>query len=296
MIQAIRKAFSSPLFLMVLAAITGASTPVAAKYALEAFQPFTIVALRFFFASLFLLPLILRSKELSLDKFKKLFFVSVIGSINPILLFIALQFTQASFSPLIYAGVPAMTAAYMILVQKHQINSRKLMGIALGFLGVGTIVVLPLLENADNISAFGNTIIFLASIAFLSYGLLSKKKQKELNVSPLALTFYFSLVSLLLSLPFMGYELLSLGFSAQISIVHILSTVYIGLVGTGVFYLAYQYALKHGSAVNASLFTYLQPIFGISLAALILGEKITLPFVIGGAVAIIGAQLASSKK
>ena len=293
----LKKAFSSPLFFVILAAIVGSSNPVAAKYALGAFKPFTVVALRFFFASLFLLPLVISSKELSIKKFKSLFPVAVVGAINPILLFIGLQFTQASFSPLIYAGVPAMTAAYAIYVQKQKINRKKIIGIILGLCGVGAIVILPLLENTtSNISFLGNLLIFFASIAFLFYGLLSKQKQQDLNISPLALTFYFSLVTLLLSLPFMGYELISFGLSTQISLIHILSTVYTGLIGTGVFYLAYQYALRHGSAITASLFTYLQPIFGIALAALILDEKITLPFIAGGALAIIGAQIASSKK
>ena len=189
-----------------------------------------------------------------------------------------------------------MTAAYVMYVKKDKINRQKLVGIAIGLIGVGLIVLLPLIEKGiGEMSIFGNILMFFGSIAFLSYGLISKQKQKKLNVSPLALTFYFSLVSLLISLPFMGYEFISHGFPSQFGLIHILSGAYIGLIGTGVFYLAYQYALKHGSAITASLFTYLQPISGVGLASLVLGERITLPFIIGGTLAIIGAQIASRK-
>ncbi|MCB9800626.1 MAG: DMT family transporter [Pseudomonadales bacterium] len=291
------KIFSSSLIFIIIAAITGGSVPVAAKFALSFFKPFTVVALRFFFASIVLLPLVIKSKEFSIQKFKDLLPVSIIGSLNPILLFIALQFTQASFSPLIYAGVPAMTAIYVMFIKKHKIDSQKLVGIIIGLFGVGIIVLLPLLDKGfGSMSVFGNLLIFLASLAFLSYGLISKEKQKSWSVSPIALTFYFSLVTFLISLPFVGYEFMTFGFPTGYSSIHILSGVYIGLVGTGIFYLSYQYALKHGSAITASLFTYLQPITGIGLAALILGERITIPFIIGGTLAIIGAQIASRNK
>jgi len=290
------KFLSSSLFFIILAALIGGSIPVAAKYALAVFKPFTMVFLRFLFASLSLLPLIIRSNDLSFKKFKELFPIAAIGSLNPILLFIALQFTKASFSPLIYAGVPAMTAIYVMFVKKHKIDNQKLIGIFIGLFGIGIIVLLPLLESGSmQLSIFGNFLIFLASIAFLIYGLLSKEKQKKFNISPLALTFYFSLVTFLISLPFVGYEIIQFGLPTTFNSIHILSAVYVGLIGTGVFYLSYQYALKHGSAVTASLFTYLQPISGITLAALLLGEKITLPFVVGGALALIGAQVASKK-
>ena len=65
--------------------------------------------------------------------------------------------------------------------------------------------------------------------------------------------------------------------------------------GTSLFYLIYQYALRMSSEIAASLFTYLQPISTILLAVLLLGEKITIPFIIGGVLAVIGARLASHK-
>ncbi|MBU0974634.1 DMT family transporter, partial [Patescibacteria group bacterium] len=207
-----KKLLSSSLIFIIIAAITGGSVAVVAKYALAVFKPFTVVALRFFFASLVLLPMVIRSKELSVQKFKDLFPVSIIGSLNPILLFIALQFTQASFSPLIYAGLPAMTAMYVMFIKKHKIDNQKLVGIIVGLFGVGVIVLLPLLDKGfGSMSVFGNLLIFLASIAFLSYGLISKEKQKSWNISPLALTFYFSLVTFLISLPFVGYEFITFG-------------------------------------------------------------------------------------
>lgn len=291
-----KKHTTKALFFIVIAAIAGGSVPVAAKFALEVFKPFTVVALRFFFASLVLLPLVYKANELNSRTLKGLFTTAFIGAFNPILLFIALQFTRASFSPLIYACVPALTALYLYLFRNKSISSRQLVGIVVGFIGVFAIVLLPALQSGvEGVSIWANVLIICAAVAFVIYGVWSKEKQKELHFSPLALTFYFSLVTLLISIPFMTWELVGTGIPSNVSALHLLSGVYAGVVGTGVFYLAFQYALKHGTAVTASLFTYVQPIAGISLAALLLGDEITLPFIVGGTLALVGAHIASKQ-
>lgn len=287
------------LFFIILAAFCGGSIPPFAKVALEVFQPFTLVMIRFFFGSLILLPFVIKKGELNISSFRKLSMVAAIGSLNPILLFIALQFTQASVAPLIYAAVPSMAAIYLALFKKQKIYIYQILGIIIGFVGVSLIILLPLLQTQGiEIQKFkGNVLIFGAAIAFLIYGLISKDKQKKYSISPMSLSFYFFLVTFFLSIPFAGYEILNNGLQlSQIKLIHVLSSLEIGIIGTSIFYLSYQYALKLSSELTAALFTYLQPVATIFIAIILLGEKISLPFIIGGLLAIAGAQLASSKK
>ena len=283
------------LFVIALAAFCGGSIPPFAKVALEVFGPFTLVMVRFFFATLVLIPFVY--KDFNFRTLKNLFWVSVIGALNPILVFIALQFTQASVSPLIFAAMPMMTALYLSLVSKQKISFSQVLGIIVGFIGVSMIILLPFFEKQIPISEFtGNILIFGAAIALVAYSLISKDKQSKLNISPLALTFSFSLITFILSIPFASFELLNTGIPvSRVGWPHILSAVEVGVVGTSIFYLAYQYALKLSSALTANLFTYLQPVATIILAVLLLGEKITVPFIIGGILAVIGAQIASGK-
>jgi drug/metabolite transporter (DMT)-like permease len=237
--------------------------------------------------------LIIKDKEFSWDKFKGLFPVALIGAMNPILLFIALQFTAASFSPLIYGAVPAMTALYILFFTSKNVSTRRIIGILIGLIGVGITVVVPVIEgNMEGVSIGGNLLILLAALAFTGYGIMSNSKQKDLGISPLALTFYFSLVTLILSIPFAGFEIIS-DFPVNAGIPALLSTIYVGLVGTGIFYLAYQYAINKGNEITASLFTYLQPVFSVLMAVVILGDQVSIFFGIGGVLAIIGAQLSS---
>jgi drug/metabolite transporter (DMT)-like permease len=99
----------------------------------------------------------------------------------------------------------------------------------------------------------------------------------------------------MLSLPFVINEARD-GFLAAVQLKHVLAGIYTGVIGTVVFYLVYQQALKLGSELAAALFTYLQPIATILLASAFLDEKITVPFVIGGVLALIGARMASNAK
>jgi len=282
-------------WIILLAGMLGGSIPTISKIALEVFKPFTLVMIRFLSACLFLLPFIVKSKELSLNKFKQLFLTALFGALNPILFIIGLQFTKAQLAIMIFAGVPAMTVLYLTVFKKEKIKIEKIVGVIVGFLGVSIVVLLPLLEQGKaNLSAWSNGLIFIASMMFLVYGLMSKEKQRKLKVTPLALTFYFSLVAFIISIPFSIYEL-NVYNLVNIGVKHILSILYLGIIGTGIMYLIYQYALKLSSELTANLFIYLQSIFGVLLPFFVLGEKITLPFIIGGSLALIGAKIAGEK-
>jgi drug/metabolite transporter (DMT)-like permease len=288
---------SKSIIFVIIASVSGGTNAVAAKYALEVFQPFTVVFLRFFFASLVLLPLIIHTGKLNKYEFKNLAKVGIVGAFNPILLFIALQYTQASFSPLIYAIVPAMTAIYLWLIEKKKLPLIKIIGIIIGIVGVASVVMIPLFEGKSvNVTLKGNLIILLAAVAFVYYGILSKKAQSIYQSTPLSLTFYLSIVTMVISIPFALNELIANGLSESITWMHIMSGVYAGVIGTGLFYITYQYALKLSSEVTASIFTFLQPISGILAAVIILGDNVSTMFIFGGSLAVFGAYLISRDK
>ncbi len=286
------------IFLIIVAAVAGGSIAPFAKIALEVFPPFTLICIRFLSTSLVLLPFVYKNNELNLKSLRELLWVAIIGALNPILAFIALQFTPSSVSPLIYASVPLMTAMYLHQFRQTKITADKILGIVVGFLGVAIIILLPFFQKgALAISGFwGNILILGASIAFMFYGIISKGKQQQFQISPLALTFYFSVVTLVLSIPFAVAELIHQPLDTTVILPrHIFSSLEIGFLGTSLFYLAYQKAIQLGNEVTASLFTYLQPIATIIFAVWLLGEEITVPFLIGGTLALLGAGLASMK-
>lgn len=287
------------IFFIIVAAVAGGSIPPFAKIALEVFPPFTLIAIRFLAAALVLLPFVHHTRELNGKVFGALLWVEVIGAINPILLFIALQFTPALVSPLIYAAVPLMTALFLSGFKGVRIAKDQLLGIVTGFSGVAIIILLPLFQNGglDLKNLWGNLLIFGAAAMFMFYGIISNEKQQALGISPTALTFYLSVVALVMALPLAAWELAQgLLDPAAIAPRHLLAALAIGAVCSSAFFLAYQKAISLGNELTASLFTYLQPVAGILLAVLLVGEQITPAFVLGGTLALIGAGLATREK
>lgn len=71
--------------------------------------------------------------------------------------------------------------------------------------------------------------------------------------------------------------------------------IYAGAIGTGFFYYLHQCIIKRYGATHSSLMLYIQPILVTTLAIPILGERLTILFVIGSLIALWGTYIASIK-
>lgn len=282
--------------LILFSSFWGASVAVFAKFALQAFHPFTVTFIRFLCATIFLLPFIHKRKEVSFAHLKQFFSIALFGALNPILFFIALQFTTASASPFIYTGIPVMSVVYAYFLDKVIPSTRQIAGIFLGLIGVGIIVLLPLFEsNVPENMILGNVLIFVAMISFSLYVLKSKKAQVEFGASAISLVFYFCVVALVFSFPFAIFEVKKYGVH-DVQMSHIISAMLTGLLGTVLNYLSYQHLLKKSSAMVAGAGSFLQPVITVAMASVLLHESVTTSLIFGGTLAIIGAILASIHK
>ena len=81
-----------------------------------------------------------------------------------------------------------------------------------------------------------------------------------------------------------------------ITLPSILSVIYVGIFGGGIYYLLYQFAIKHGSPLIASLTMFLQPAATYFWAAILLDEKLTWTILLGGLLTIAGAYLTTTAK
>ncbi len=276
-----------------IAAALGGAVPVLAKFGLEVFPSFTLNSIRFFFASLCLIPFVFGKLSFDKNLVKKLILISLVGSANPILLFIALNVTTASVTPLIYASVPLMAAIFATSKGK-KLSTHQWLGVSIGFLGVATVVLLPVLQKNSLGSLGGNLLIMIAAVSFFAYSELSKKIQTSHTISPLVLSFFLAFSSLILSLPLGILSYINEGDPSKITSFHILASVFNGVLGTALFYVVYQKSLQISSTLSATLFVFLQPIFTSLFALIILQEQITPLFMVGGILAVLGAKLAST--
>jgi drug/metabolite transporter (DMT)-like permease len=120
---------------------------------------------------------------------------------------------------------------------------------------------------------------------------LSKDKQKE--YSPIEITVYYAIFTLILSVILIPLESGHFVIPPSNALFSIL---YSGIAGTALFYLLYQYAIKISSPLIASMVLYLEPIFTFIWAIFLLGEKITIGLIAGMVLVLIGVYIASVQK
>lgn len=285
------------LFLIILAALFWGATAAVTKIGLLEVPPLSFAFLRFLLASLLVTPFLI-SKDKGFQEIrrgiKSLGPVSLLATVNIILFTLGIKLTTATIGGLLYAGTPFLTSLFLYFFWKEKISLQKIAGMLLGFLGVSSVILLPLLEKGKTFSGNleGNILITVAIIFWSLYLIFSQKVQK--SYSPVTITSFFIFTTAFALFPFF---LLDLKIHGQwwngLTSSGGLSIVYIAVFATVLAYLVNQYAIKHGGAVLASVTQYLLPIFAFLSAFVLLGERLTFGLFIGGILTLLGIFIIS---
>ena len=135
------------------------STAGLSKIIVREFDPYFAGFLRFFVASIVILPFFLKEKSRPKHVFAHLFIPSIAGAGNLLFYYLGLQSSTANAASLIYAGVPLITALIAHYTLGERLTIRKIIGIFIGCIGVILIALLPLIERGESTSGNfpGNT-------------------------------------------------------------------------------------------------------------------------------------------
>jgi len=135
----------------------------------------------------------------------------------------------------------------------------------------------------------------IGASSFALYTILIKPFQKD--HSPLELIMYFFAVSFAVQLLLLPIDITTgPAWWNTITLGGILGVLYVGIVGTGIYYILLQYALKTSSPLATSTSLYLQPLFSIIWASALLNEHVTSSLFIGGILAFIGIRVIMRKQ
>lgn len=207
-------------------------------------------------------------------------------SVNQCFFVVGLSRTSVAHSA-IFIG---MTPIWVLLIAAARglepITPRKLGGMLIALFGVALLSVESGRGHGPTLA--GDAITTLAASAFALYTVLGK----ELNhrYDPVTLhTFVFGFGAFFL-IPVLLWQAWSFPF-AGISGAGWLAVLYMGLFPSLFCYLVFYYALGYLAASRLSALSYLQPVAATSLGVVLLGERVTAPLVIGGAIIFSGVYL-----
>ncbi|WP_370263318.1 DMT family transporter [Limnobacter sp.] len=208
--------------------------------------------------------------------------------------FAALAHIPAGRTALLVALNPIITAMLASVVYRERLGPVRWLGIAIALVGASIVITRGDLHAAmlDLRQSFGlgETMMLAAVVSWAVYTLISRKAMQSL--SPLAATTYASWWGLLMLSLSSASELGGVAWAAVPWQVW-LALLYLGAFGTVVAFVWYYEGVRAVGPSRTAVFTNLVPVFGVVLAAVVLGENILVSMVVGGAVTVVGVMLTS---
>ena len=244
--------------------------------------------LMFWFLSLFF-----KSKPIEKEDRFTLFKCGLFGmSINIVAFISGLDYSTPINSSVLIIISPIFVVILSYFIFKNNINSSKIAGIFLGFIGA-----LILILTADSNSSvgrnipLGNFLFIVNSISYAYYLIIVKPMAQKYDL--ITLFKWLFLVGLIFNFPlgisqFLNVEWTNLPFKEAI-----LPMCFVVVCTTFLTYFLNGYALTKLTSTEVAVFMYLQPIIGILFAILTNSDTINLTIVIASMLIFTGVYLTS---
>jgi drug/metabolite transporter (DMT)-like permease len=292
------------ILLLTVSLIWGAAAPVI-KYTLAFFPPLLFIVYRFGLSSLVAIVHFLRNPELlkkaDRDQLAVGAFALFSAPVTLGLLFLGMEKTESMTAQLVSVVAPLLVIMLSAWIFRETITRRELLGSIISFAGALVIVGGPIfIGNGQKHpeSGIGNLIILIAFI-FDSVAALLSKYLMNRNHNPTFLSHLSFIVGFITLAPLLlltsdltsNWQLLS-----QAPLSGHLGVLYMALLSGTIAYAIRSQAIKDIELSEATLFTYLNPLWGAPLAVFWLGETVDRWYIYGGVMILGGILLAETKK
>lgn len=216
----------------------------------------------------------------------------------------AMNYTTTTNTSLIVCLCPLFATALIGAVYKSErLRPSQMLGTVLASIGVVVVVLNG--HFVLHLSPLGDSLAFAACLCWAFYSLLMISANRRYDVVfTTRKVFFYGLLSMIpyyllspegiLTLPAFFAQAFSDGSEMGLSIVA--NLLFLGGIASMVCFVAWNWALKTIGAVTATNYVYINPVTTIVFAWLLLNERITIFFLIGTALILIGMYLADRKK
>jgi len=211
----------------------------------------------------------------------------------PLLFTWGLYLTSAAHGALVLAVLPLFTGFVAAMVERSLPPRRWWLGCAVAV--VGEIILVTGrsdLDAASGASVVGDVIVLIAGVgAAISY--VAGARLEQDGYGSLGTTFWGALAAGIVLAPFLF--LLADDAWSGAGAVAWASVFYLAAGSTIMAYVAWYWCLGKGGIGRVGIFQFLQPVVGVGLAIIILGEPLTVPLA-SAALAIIGGVVIAQRR
>jgi len=285
-----------PILMTLAAALLWASSFTVVKVGLEYIDPYSFVFLRFLAATVILVAIVLVRGEWHLfskyvrDRYSLILGITISASFG--FQFVGQTLTTASKTVIIVNSSAVLVAPLSYLLLKESMGPRKLLGLAMGMIGVYLITRGGGGGSAEAGSVAGDLLVAVSALAYGLYVVLTKMAvtRRTFSETPLmAAVFLWSLpIFLVPSVP-------AFVRGVQIDGKTWASIGYLAIFCSIVPFIIWTAAIKHLGALTSAVVLLAELVFGVIIARIALGEMLT-PEAVAGCSVIAAAILAVGVK
>jgi drug/metabolite transporter (DMT)-like permease len=270
---------------------------VATRFVIDQTSPLSLALLRYLIGFVVLLPPVLFSTRVHVER-RDLLAIGVLGiaqfGILIVLLNYGLQFIPAARAALIFATLPLLAMVMAWALRLESLSVAKTAGVLLTIVGVGLALgerALPPGTNAGN-GGLGELAVFTSALIGAACSVLYRPYLRRYPTLPVSAFAMFAAIG------FLALLAAGDGFFAnppRFSLGGWLAILFIG-VSSGVGYFLWLWALKHGTPTRVTVFLALSPLTAAVLGVFLLGEHFSLLTGAGLACVALGLWAASSNQ
>lgn len=252
---------------------------------------FSLGFIRQLAAAIIFFPFVAKDLKIERADIKPLIIATLLGTnINLFFFFSGLKLTHAINASILVSAVPIFTLLAAHLYLKEKLTPKLVVSSITALLGALVIIGTPIFAS-DFKSVLGNVFLMAATVSFVAYEIIAKKLLRKYSAAKL--TFYMFVIATIIFLPNFILELASNPtWPSHISLSGILGLLYGIVFASALASYFWQKGLSLIPAGEAALFFYIDPISGIIVSMLLLGEKVTTSFTVGAILIVIGVYLA----
>lgn len=272
-----------------------AANYIVSKITMASFSPLSFAYVRVLGAAI-VLNVFLRERgnpPLERDDVRRLIGFAILGVVLNQSLFLAgLAFTSAHVAAILITAIPVFALVAALFMRLERPTPAKIGGIALAFAGALVVLGREGLEGTGK-SLLGDFFILGNSLAYALYLVLSKPVMARLSAR--RVTSWMFGIGAVAMLPIAAVPLWRQNWSA----IPTRAWLAVALVVAGptvAAYLLNAWALRYVDSSIVAAYTYLQPVGVAILAAIFLGERISVAAIVAGLMIIAGVSLSSSRR
>ena len=259
-----------------------------AKILVTAASPLMVLSLRFLISGLLGIALArMLGQKIQLNRGEWTVVVIIGISQNALYLafnFIAMQWIEASLAAIIASLLPLLVAAVCLVFLGEKTGFKGMLGLTVGF---GGVLVIMLDKLSGSSASLGMTLC-LIGVAALAGATLYVGRMMSLNKNVVMIVGLQMLVGSITLFPFsLIFETWNIEWSTSFVLAFLYTTLVPGLLGTIIWFLL----VKRIGPVRAATFHFLNPFFGVLVAALILAEPLSVRDGIGVTIIMAGILL-----